>query len=298
MKGVAILKLENRFKLFPNEHYMDMTLFQYGMEQCPPGHSYGPAARNHYLFHYILSGKGVLNSTGSNSETHTYHLSAGSGFLIFPEQITTYIADSDNPWAYCWLEFDGLKCKDILTAAGITYDEPIYHPLNNESRDILRDEMLSIVNNEDKSSLYLIGHLYLFMDALINSSFNHSALTGGHLKDLYIREATAFVEQNYHHYSITVKDMADFCNLNQNYLAKIFKETLHQTPQQFLIYYRMNKAAELLRYTNIPISELSRQVGYQSQLNFSRAFKNLYGVSPQNWRKEHRVIDGNGPKKK
>ena len=75
---------DNIFKLFPNERYMDITLYQYGMEQCSASYSYGPATRNHYLFHYILSGKGTLQSTDTNGKTHLYHLSAGSGFLIYP----------------------------------------------------------------------------------------------------------------------------------------------------------------------------------------------------------------------
>ncbi len=281
---------ENTFSLFPNERYMDMTLVQYGLEQCAANHSYGPASRNHFLFHYILSGRGTLHSTDSTGETHSYRLSAGSGFLICPGQVNTYIADTDAPWNYCWLEFDGLKCTEILSTAGLSFDHPIYRPLDKDSGDQLLAEMLSIVYHRERSSLYLIGHLYLFLDTLVLSSFNHASLTGGHLKDLYIREALSFVEQNYQNSTATIADMAAFCNLNQSYLAKIFKANLNQTPQQFLIYYRMNKAAELLRHTSAPISEISRQVGYQSQLNFSRAFKNIYGLSPQNWRKEHQVL--------
>lgn len=282
---------ENTFKLFPNEHYMDLTLIQFGQEQCPANYSYGPARRNHYLFHYILSGKGKLQSTDSTGETHIYNLSAGSGFLIFPGQVNTYTADGNNPWRYCWVEFDGLKCNDILASTGITYDAPIYHAINQDLREQMKNEMLAIIYNDDASSLYLIAHLYLFLDVFVRSSFNHITLSTGKLKDLYIREATTFVEQNYHHSNITIKDMAAFCNLNQNYLAKIFKETLNQTPQQFLIYYRMTKAKEMLKYTTLPVSEISRQVGYQNQLNFSRAFKKVTGISPQNWRKENPHID-------
>ena len=45
------------FNIFPNERYIDITLFQYGWERCKPLHSYGPASRNHYLFHFVISGK-------------------------------------------------------------------------------------------------------------------------------------------------------------------------------------------------------------------------------------------------
>ena len=45
------------FSIFPNERFMDLTLYQYGYEACDPLHSFGPFVRNHYLFHYVISGK-------------------------------------------------------------------------------------------------------------------------------------------------------------------------------------------------------------------------------------------------
>ena len=41
---------------------VDLTLYQYGWEQCAPLYSYGPSVRNHYLFHFIISGRGQLRS--------------------------------------------------------------------------------------------------------------------------------------------------------------------------------------------------------------------------------------------
>ena len=43
------------FSVFPNENFVDIGLYQYGWEQCEPSHSFGPAARNHYVFHYVIS---------------------------------------------------------------------------------------------------------------------------------------------------------------------------------------------------------------------------------------------------
>ena len=46
------------FSVFPNENFVDLGLYQFGKEQCSPAHSFGPAARTHFLFHYVLSGTG------------------------------------------------------------------------------------------------------------------------------------------------------------------------------------------------------------------------------------------------
>ena len=71
------------------------------------------------------------------------------------------------------------------------------------------------------------------------------------------------------------------------YFGKLFKETLGQSPQQYLIQYRMTKATELLKGTRISIAEISRSVGYENQLHFSRAFKNVFGISPSQYRTKH-----------
>ena len=82
------------FNIFPNENFIDLSMYQYGYEQCEPGHSFGPAARNHYLFHYVISGTGTLLANNAKEETVTYPIKSGQGFMIFPGQITTYYADS------------------------------------------------------------------------------------------------------------------------------------------------------------------------------------------------------------
>ena len=84
-----------------------------------------------------------------------------------------------------------------------------------------------------------------------------------------------------------MEDIADFCGLNRSYFGKIFRENLGKTPQEFLISYRMSKATELLRLTTLSIGDIANAVGYTNPLHFSRAFKNVYGFSPREWRGEH-----------
>ena len=82
------------YSIFPSENFIDLGLYQYGWEQCDPAHSFGPAARNHYLFHYVISGTGTLTAHNSKKESITSNIKSGQGFMIFPHQICTYIADN------------------------------------------------------------------------------------------------------------------------------------------------------------------------------------------------------------
>ena len=277
------------YKIFPNEHFVDLSLYQFGYEECEPSHAFGPARRNHFLFHYILSGKGRFLSTNDKGAEKEYSLENGQGFLIWPHQQTFYTADGKDPWVYAWVDFDGLKARELVTQAGLTYNNPIYISRNNEEREKMKNELLAIVNSQNNFPLSTIGHLYQFMSALIASSSMRKIVTGGALRDYYIRESLTFIEQHYQE-AITVEDIAGFCSLDRSYLSKIFKSVLNSNPQDFLINYRINKSCELLKITDYTVGEISEMVGYHNQFNFSRAFKNIIGKSPRNWRNANKYL--------
>lgn len=271
------------FSIFPNERFIDLGLYQFGMEQCSPSHSYGPAARNHFLFHYIISGTGTLYADDSTGTTKTYHLKSGEGFLIFPNQITTYIADKELPWEYVWIEFDGLRAKEAMDTAGFSLDRPIFHTKKRDMSQKMEEELVYIATHSDETIFNIIGHLYLFLDYFMRSTVSTVVKGNTKLQDYYIKEAITYIEQNFQN-DISVVDIANRLGINRSYFGKIFKQTLKQTPQEFLINYRMIKATELLRLTKMSIGDISKAVGYENQLHFSRAFKKIYNISPREWR--------------
>lgn len=271
------------FSIFPNERFIDLGLYQFGMEQCSPSHSYGPAARNHFLFHYIISGTGTLYADDSTGTTKTYHLKSGEGFLIFPNQITTYIADKELPWEYVWIEFDGLRAKEAMDTAGFSLDRPIFHTKKRDMSQKMEEELVYIATHSDETIFNIIGHLYLFLDYFMRATVSTVVKGSTKLQDYYIKEAITCIEQNFQN-DISVVDIANRLGINRSYFGKIFKQTLKQTPQEFLINYRMIKATELLRLTKMSIGDISKAVGYENQLHFSRAFKKIYNISPREWR--------------
>lgn len=275
------------FHIFPSENFIDLGMYQYGYEKCDPGHSFGPAARNHYLFHYIISGTGTLMADNARGETQTYSIKSGQGFLIFPGQITTYYADQTLPWEYVWIEFDGLRVKEAIDLTELTKDSPVYHPRSKELRELMMNEMLYISRHEKESPFHLIGHLYLFLDYLTQSAKSTRLVQSSRMSDYYIKEAINFIEQNFQN-NISIEDIAAVCGINRSYFGKIFRKSVGHSPQEFLMNYRMVKATELLKLTSLSIADIGSAVGYENQLHFSRAFKTIYGISPREWRNQHK----------
>ena len=153
------------------------------------------------------------------------------------------------------------------------------------------NEMLYIARHPGSSSespFHMISHLYLFVDYFMHSAATVRMNQSGKIRDFYIKEALSYIEQNFQN-NITIEDIAAFCGLNRSYFGKIFHDTIGKSPQEFLISYRMTKAAELLKLTSLSVADIGNAVGYPNQLHFSRASKNVYGTSPRSWRNTNKL---------
>lgn len=274
---------EVKFSVFSHQPFIDLNLFQYGYEKCDPLHSYGPAKRNHFLFHYVISGKGVLRASNSDGVDQEYSIGENQGFLILPGQVTTYTADPLDPWEYAWVEFDGIIVNEVLMKAGLNQDNPIYYSKDSDLSEKIQKLLLGLSTSQEESPYKKIGQLYLLIDFITNSSSPSNYVKGEKMGDFYIKEISDYIERHYSE-DITVEGMAEYLNLSRGYLNKLFKKYTGKSPKEFLTSYRMVKASHLLKTTQSNIKNIAESVGYTNQLHFSRAFKNYFGISPKMWR--------------
>ena len=137
-----------------------------------------------------------------------------------------------------------------------------------------------------ETTFYKISKLYQFADCFIRSSASaRQQLPNGSISEYYLEKAFAYIEPNFMN-PISVESIAKHCHIHRNQLLKIFRNALDKSPQEYLITYRMSKASWLLTTTKLSINEIGNAVGYPNQLHFSRAFKNVYHLSPKQYR-EH-----------
>jgi AraC-like DNA-binding protein len=87
----------------------------------------------------------------------------------------------------------------------------------------------------------------------------------------------------------TVEELAREAGLGRSSMAERFAELVGHPPMQYLARWRMQLAAGLLVGGEAKVSAVARQVGYDSEAAFSRAFKALVGVPPARWRQQRRL---------
>jgi len=269
--------------IFSHNYFSDITVYQFGKHECDPFYSVGPYVRNQYLFHYVFSGKGTLTLEDSGKETIKQEVKAGQGFMISPNCVASYAADGIQPWKYYWVEFGGLKAKEVVREAGLVEGQQIYMSKDKNEQNKMIKALQYMADNGDAPPFELIGHCYLFLSSLVASSKNRKKRVPCSAQNFYVQEILTFIENNYHE-DIRVDDLAAVCNLDRSYVGKIFKTRMGASLRDFLINYRMQKACELMKDTTHNIGEISAMVGYPNMFSFSRAFKSVSGQSPRQWR--------------
>lgn len=104
----------------------------------------------------------------------------------------------------------------------------------------------------------------------------------------HINACVSYIYKNFGDPELDNKEIADSANISQIYLQKEFVKYIGQPPRKFLQKIRINTAAEMLMSKNLSVSDIAQSVGYASVYHFSRAFKNMTGISPLQYRKNSR----------
>jgi two-component system response regulator YesN len=88
----------------------------------------------------------------------------------------------------------------------------------------------------------------------------------------------------------TLRDVAQHFSFSPNYLSHLFREKTGERFSAYMARKRLDKACELLRTTNIKVFEISDLLGYSTVTYFSRQFRNVYGMTPGDYRRQSEAL--------
>lgn len=256
-----------------------LSVYNTGYEKCDSNHSWGPALRDHYLIHFVSSGRGVYVY-----ENQSHALQAGDLFLVTPGKLVSYRADPVDPWEYCWVGFNGTDARRMVTMAGFSPDAPILHSVDPEHTSRLLMNIAEASGSGAADDAQMVGCLYLFLSHLIRLS---GQKTVGNPHQKYVANALRFIQYNYAS-DIGISDIARYAGISRSQLYRAFLEDFGISPHAYLQRYRINEACSLLRNPNYSIAEVAGSVGFNDPLYFSRVFKSIKQSPPSAYQRKNK----------
>ncbi|OWA35452.1 AraC family transcriptional regulator [Saccharibacillus sp. O16] len=259
----------------------EVSLVFYGREECAPGHSWGPGLRDAFILHYIERGRGIFRSEGRE-----YALAAGQGFLITPDTLVHYEADSQEPWVYAWVGLRGLHIRAILERAGLSAGSPAFTAADLPPFQAFYAGLLQ-AREQPGGDLLAQAEVYRLLAALVAGAPPKAErrIAPPPAREAHLAKAAAVIENGYSR-KLGAEDIARAVGLDRTYLSSLFKNAYGVPLQTFLLQYRMRRARELLRNPSLSISDVARSVGYPDPFLFSKMFKRVCGISPTAYREQ------------
>ena len=154
----------------------------------------------------------------------------------------------------------------------------------------LTKSLLPSIGRKGSPSLLSVDYLQLLLGAHLLQRYGRLGrsprmATAG-LGPLQKRRAIELLNENLAG-RIRLADLARECGLSISHFARSFKATFGVPAHRWLVHRRVERSKELMATTAESLAEIADGVGFADQATFTRAFRQIVGVSPGRWRRDH-----------
>ena len=239
---------------------------------------------------YVKSGFLTVNISGEN-----YIGKPGDAFVVSPGNLHFMGSQTGTVDYFTFLfplKYIAFRSDDML-------DDKLIEPLNSghlmispEIKDTVKEQCEQLARvyaaEIDKSESKITSQirkkiiLLQFIHELWKKGFIVENDTTG--RNTVEKEMVSYIQQNYTG-KILLREFGEQFHLSEKYISRYFKDHFHITLSQYVTYLRLEHAKQMLQETDIPVTEVAMQSGYQNISYFIRSFKKTYGVSPLKYRK-------------
>lgn len=259
-----------RYSIFSDNSFSPLMISSIGFASDTRVTKFGPGQRNLYIIHYVTKGKGYYNG---------YCVKQGQGFLISPGQFEEYHADRNNPWEFLWIISSDTTMKRIFNRYKAESDNLIFDYDSIPTIKKIANDIIS-KNNEILDALYV---LELFLNIFNSHTLKKTISNSKTNAELYFGFCLRYIEENIYR-KITVSELTERLGVSRPYLYKIFNKKFNMSPKQYIMWYKLKRAKEMLLETDMTMTQIANSVGYVDSLAFSKAFSLKEKMSPQKYR--------------
>ncbi len=246
-----------------------------GVFNCAKDWDWRVSCMSDYDIWLVCGGFGRLKSCGKS-----YDISAGDCFFIAPKTSLYAHHDPENPLSVVGSHLD------FITPDGtkaICKDAPPFHIRLPDfffvERLLRRCVESFLVGRKQQANIWLQSAVLELKNATSAFSKPSDGIYTAKINEICAMIAAA-PEKEY-----SIKDLAAKLHVCSDHFTRIFKETMHISPIDFIVNCRIETAKNLLISSSQPINIIAEMAGYKSAYYFSKHFKAKTGSTPSRFRK-------------
>jgi len=266
---------------------MDLsTLKILWIESCEYFIETGIPRHSHDFFHFICVVEGVGDMT---IEDKDYRMTSGNIFLVPPFAEHSFYARDNSPLKTLEIKFNLNNPESMSVIKSLPFHMNVKnYPINPILLTMLKESfekqtMFSKIINLN-FELLITYLLRCYEDSRKKSNFDKNSKE-------FSSELDAVISYIYENLSedISLDELAKIAGFEKNYFLRKFKKRTKQTPMNFIKDKRIEKAKELLVYSDMNISQIAVATGFKTIHYFSKVFYEDTGVRPLNYRNENSI---------
>ena len=157
----------------------------------------------------------------------------------------------------------------------------------NEWENTVLNLLQKLTEMEEKKTEFYPYEILLILSSLWLTFRKNILLPPQQQENIVSIRMQKFLNYIANHYAedISLESLAKSGNVGKSECLRCFKASLQTTPYKYLMEYRLSKAADLLKTTDLPIGVISENVGFHQASHFGKCFKEKTGYSPKDYRK-------------
>lgn len=231
-----------------------------------------------FKLYYILSGSGTVNA--NNVE---FEVDEGYSFVVYPFNSVVAVPKKGTEITLMWLEMSGVRASMMLNRTTFSKATPYVGKINvdnfGEYFDIPEIGSGSVFSRYRAESRVLL---------LLSYYIEHFPSQSDNRRD-YVVEAQKYIERRFDDDSLSVREVAQYIQIDRTYLYRLFKEETGMSIVEYINRRRITSAEVLLLEQHIAIKDVAFSVGFTDQMYFSRVFKQKNGVTPTEFRRKAKI---------
>jgi AraC family transcriptional regulator of arabinose operon len=223
-----------------------------------------------------VAGAGIVRIAGT-----AYALTPGTCITIPAHQSHEYQASLDDPWTIWWMHVRGTDVSE-LTGPLLGIPRPLTSLRAIDGVAALFDELVSLLERRH-SPAHLLAASGVAWQLLTRVVADSILPADGSPLERAMHFLEARVDSN-----IQVGELAAMVGMSPSHLSALFRRATGSGPGAFHTSVKMARARSLLDTTTASIGEIATAVGYADPLYISRHFRRVHGVSPTQYRAQHK----------